>query len=108
MCDTQIRFDDLCRQALRKFPKEPLTSMVVKIDYTVLPPVFTVEPLSKVQNPYPPSSNIYASGEAVIRQSRQHPEFGTLIIGCIPAGRSNTWLMFTFENIWSRGVTVRH
>ncbi|KDQ59166.1 hypothetical protein JAAARDRAFT_68695 [Jaapia argillacea MUCL 33604] len=108
MRDTQIRFDDLRQQALRKFPKEPLTSMVVKIDYTVLPPIFTVEPLSKVKNPYLPSSNGYASGEAIIRQFRRNPGLGSLIFGCMPAGRSKTWWMFTFENIWSREVTLRH
>ncbi|KDQ59165.1 hypothetical protein JAAARDRAFT_154439 [Jaapia argillacea MUCL 33604] len=100
--DTKRRLNQLRRVALQKFPDEPLTSMVVKIDYTTLPPVFTVEPLSTVKSPYLPSSHRYRSIASTIEQYRQKPELGTLIFASMPTGRSDTWCICSTGNVWSQ------
>lgn len=82
---------NLKRQAREEYPNVAKTDFAISIDYTKVPAVYSVFPLSEYEERMPVnigSANSAARNEAIIERIRDNPGQFTAIRSLIPNGRT--------------------
>jgi hypothetical protein len=88
--DARNHLPRLRKIASTTYPSLTRTALIICIDYTVLPPKYSLVPIAEYEKHQPPtrgSSNAEARNEALIERARDNPEKFTIIQSKIANGQ---------------------
>ncbi|KAJ6614791.1 hypothetical protein B0H10DRAFT_2043399 [Mycena sp. CBHHK59/15] len=89
--DAQHHLPHLRRLARTQHPALRPCELVIRIDYTAVPPAYAVFPLADFERQQPPmqgSANAEARNDALLERARAHPERTALIQSVVANGRA--------------------